>query len=145
MLAMPETEEHAIRQLASYEVRPEALERCLAAIREFVAYVRVNEPGTLRYEVWQERAKATRFVHAFIFRDVEAQRIHSQSPEVKRFAAVLYPECLAPVEFTDFQPVASNADPRPSPGWDTTRGTSGPPETVSPRRLTRVPRPTEPR
>jgi hypothetical protein len=26
-----------IRQIASYQVKPEALDRCLAAIREFVA------------------------------------------------------------------------------------------------------------
>jgi hypothetical protein len=34
-----------IRELASYEVRPKALEQCLAAIQEFVAYVRSAEPG----------------------------------------------------------------------------------------------------
>ena len=43
-----------IRQLARYQVKAESLERCLAAIHEFVAYVRANESGTLRYDVWQE-------------------------------------------------------------------------------------------
>jgi quinol monooxygenase YgiN len=97
-----------IRQLARYQVRPEALERCLAAIREFVAYVRAKEPDTLRYEVWQEHEDPTRFVHIFVFRDADADQRHSESPEVKKFAAVLYPECLAPVEFIDYHQVVSN-------------------------------------
>jgi quinol monooxygenase YgiN len=97
-----------IRQLARYQVRPESLDRCLAAIREFVAYVRANEPGMLRYDVWQEEADPTRFVHIFTFRDAEADRIHSESSEVKKFAAVLYPECLAPVEFVDYTQFISN-------------------------------------
>ncbi len=105
------SEKREIRQLARYQVRPEALERCLAAIHEFVAYVRANEPGTLRYEVWQEQSDPTRFVHIFIFRDTEADRIHSESAEVKKFAATLYPECLAPVEFIDYQQVVSNTEP----------------------------------
>ncbi len=111
-MAKSETERHEIRQLARYQVRSEALERCLAAIHEFVAYVRANEPGTLRYEVWQERDEPTRFVHIFVFRDAEADRIHSESQEVKKFAAVLYPECLAPVEFIDYQQVVSNTESR---------------------------------
>jgi quinol monooxygenase YgiN len=94
--------------LARYQVRPEALERCLAAIHEFVGYVRANEPGTLRYEVWQEQGDPTRFVHIFIFRDAEAGRKHSESPEVKKFAGILYPDCPAPVEFIDYRQVASN-------------------------------------
>ena len=104
-----ESDRREIRQLARYQVRPEALERCLAAIHEFVAYVRANEPGTLRYEVWQEQADPTRFVHIFLFRDAEADRIHSESQAVKNFSAILYPECLAPVEFIDYQQVVSNA------------------------------------
>ncbi len=107
-MAEPKTEVHEIRQLARYQVRPESLERCLAAIHEFVAYVAANEPGTLRYEVWQERGDPTRFTHIFVFRDAEADRIHSESAEVKKFAAVLYPECLAPVEFIDYRQVVSN-------------------------------------
>jgi quinol monooxygenase YgiN len=100
-----------IRQLARYEVRPQALERCLAAIQEFVAYVRANEPGTLRYEVWQEADQPTRFVHSFVFRDPEADRAHSESAAVKRFASILYPECLAPVEFVDYTQLATNQTP----------------------------------
>ena len=105
---MTDSSDREIRQLARYQVRPEALEQCLAAIREFVAYVRASEPGTLRYEVWQELDDPTRFVHIFIFRDGEADRIHSESPEVKRFAGILYPNCLAPVEFVDYRQVAAN-------------------------------------
>jgi quinol monooxygenase YgiN len=110
-MASPVSETREIRQLARYQVHPEALEKCLAAIHKFVAYVRANEPGTLRYEVWQEDNDPTRFVHIFIFRDAEADRIHSESRQVKEFAAVLYPECLAPVEFIDYQQVVSNREP----------------------------------
>ena len=73
-----------IRELARYEIRPEALEQCLAAIHEFVAYVRASEPGALRYEVWQEAERPTRFVH-------------------------IYPNCLAPVEFVEYRQVDANA------------------------------------
>jgi hypothetical protein len=30
---------------------------------------------------------------------------------VKKFASILYPECLAPVEFIDYTQVAANVDP----------------------------------
>jgi len=96
-----------IRQLAHYEVKPESLGKCLAAINEFVAYVKRAEPGTLRYEVWQQKEHPTRFTHLFIFRDAAADRAHSESAEVKKFAEVLYPECLQPVEFVDYEQVVS--------------------------------------
>lgn len=98
-----------IHELARYEVRPEALERCLAAIHEFVAYVRANESGALRYEVWQEAEHPTRFVHIFVWKDAEANRVHGESAAVKRFASVLYPSCVAPVEFTEYAQVDANA------------------------------------
>jgi quinol monooxygenase YgiN len=98
-----------IRQLARYEVRPAALERCLAAIHEFVAYVRANESGALRYEVWQETDHPARFVHIFVWRDEEANRIHGESAAVKKFAGILYPNCLAPVEFIEYRQVDANA------------------------------------
>jgi len=108
IMASPVSARSEVRQLARYQVRPETLERCLAAIHEFVRYVRLNEPGTLTYEVWQEEEDPTRFVHRFVFRDAEAEQIHSESAEVKAFAAILYPACLAPVEFTDYREVTTN-------------------------------------
>lgn len=107
-MASSDSKSGEIRQLARYQVRPESVDLCLAAIHEFVAYVRANETGTLRYEVWQEGNDPTRFVHIFIFRDVEADRIHSESAAVKKFSSILYPQCLAPVEFINYQHVVSN-------------------------------------
>jgi len=97
-----------VRQLASYQVRPEAVDRVLGAIREFVAYVKANEPGTLRYEAWQEKNDPTRFSHIFVFRDADAEHAHSESSAVKKFAGTLYPECLVPVQFIDHVEIASN-------------------------------------
>jgi quinol monooxygenase YgiN len=98
-----------IHELARYEVRLEALKQCLAAIEEFVAYVRANEPGALRYEVWQESEHPTRFVHIFVWRDEAANRLHGESAAVKKFAGILYPNCLAPVEFIEYRQVDANA------------------------------------
>jgi hypothetical protein len=47
-----------IHELARYEVRPEALDEVIAAIHEFVAYVRENEAGALRYEVSRRRGES---------------------------------------------------------------------------------------
>ena len=98
-----------IHELARYEVRPEALDQCLAAIHEFVSYVRANEPGALRYEVWQEKDHPTRFVHIFVWKDEAANRIHGESAAVKKFARTLYPKCLAPVEFIAYEQIDANA------------------------------------
>jgi len=98
-----------IHELARYEVRPESLEQCLAAIHEFVAYVRDHEPGALRYEVWQEAGHPTRFVHLFVWKGEAANRAHGESAAVKKFAGILYPNCLAPVEFTEYRQVDANA------------------------------------
>src|SRR6476620_4670730 len=92
-----------IHELARYEVRPDALDDVIAAIHEFVAYVKANEPGALRYDVWQEEKDPTRFVHLFIWRDESANRVHGESAAVKKFASILYPECLAPVEFIPYR------------------------------------------
>jgi quinol monooxygenase YgiN len=98
-----------IHELARYEVRPESLEQCLAAIHEFVAYIRANEPGALRYEVWQDAEHPTRFVHLFVWKDAEANRIHGESAAVKKFASILYPNCVAQVEFVEYKQVDANA------------------------------------
>lgn len=98
-----------IHELARYEVRADALEEVISAIHEFVAHVRENEEGALRYEVWQESEHPTRFVHLFVWRDEEANRLHGDSAAVKKFAGILYPKCLAPVEFVQYRQLDANA------------------------------------
>ena len=87
---------------ARFEVQREALEVCKLAIQEFVEYVRANEPGTLLYTSLQEKENPARFLHYFIFRDEQARELHSSSDGVNRFTSILYPNLVAPVEFTEY-------------------------------------------
>jgi quinol monooxygenase YgiN len=94
--------------IAQYRVEAHAVESVKAAISEFVAYIKANEPGTKLYAAWQQKDDATRFVHFFIFDDEAAHAVHGQSQAVKRFESVYTPELLGGgVVFTDFNLVAS--------------------------------------
>jgi quinol monooxygenase YgiN len=99
----------AIYQTASYQVKPQAVEKVKRAIEEFVKYVKANEPGTQMYVAWQQKEDPTRFMHLFIFRDSDAQTVHSESEAVKRFEVIYSPELVGgDVVFTDFDQVATN-------------------------------------
>jgi quinol monooxygenase YgiN len=100
----------SIYQTAHYQVKANAVERVKEAIKEFVAYVKANEPGTELYTSWQEKDDPTRFVHLFIFDNEAAHEAHGQSSAVRAFEAVYSPELVGgPVIFTDYLEVASNS------------------------------------
>jgi len=101
----------AVYMTARFKVKPESLETCRQAIGEFVDYVRANKPETRLYESVQETGDATSFLHYFVFEDEAARDRHSNSDGVRRFTSILYPELLAPVEFTEYRLVASIAQP----------------------------------
>ena len=96
-----------IYQTARFRIRPDALPAWQSAIEDFLAYIRANEPGTLHYISLQEQDDPTSFVHYLVFRDEVARQMHAKSDAVKRFTDVLYPETVAPVEFTEYVVVAS--------------------------------------
>ena len=103
MLAMP------IYTIAEYQVRPSGVEKVKEAIREFVPYVKAEEPGTRMYLAWQQKDDPTRFVHFFIFENEAAHQAHGASEAVKRFEAAYRPELSGgDVAFTDYELVASN-------------------------------------
>jgi hypothetical protein len=78
------------------------------AIHEFVAYVgSVSRCAALRSVAGG--GAPPRFVHIFVWRDAEANRIHGESAAVKKFAGILYPSCVAPVEFIEYKQVDANA------------------------------------
>ncbi|HXA43306.1 MAG TPA: antibiotic biosynthesis monooxygenase family protein [Candidatus Solibacter sp.] len=98
-----------IYQTAEWQVRPEAVEKCAQAVRDFVDYVRANEPGTEMYLAWQRQDDPTRFLHFFIFADEAAQTTHSESAAVAKFEETYRPELVGgDVVFTDFNLVARN-------------------------------------
>ena len=98
-----------IYQTATYQVKPEAVEKVKRAIEEFVRYVQANEPGTRMYVAWQQQDTPARFMHLFIFEDAVAQNAHSESEAVKRFESIYSPELVGgEVVFTDFNLVATN-------------------------------------
>jgi quinol monooxygenase YgiN len=96
-----------IYQTGGYRVKATGVEKVKAAIKDFVAYVQANEPGTKMYLAWQQTDDPTHFLHLFIFEDEVAQVRHGQSEAVKRFEAIYAPELVVDeVEFTDFEMVA---------------------------------------
>jgi quinol monooxygenase YgiN len=96
-----------IHMTARFEVQPDKLAMCERAIREFVEYVRANEPDTLLYASLQEKENPNRYLHYFVFRDERARETHSSSDAVNRFTGSLYPNLVAPVEFTEFNILGS--------------------------------------
>jgi quinol monooxygenase YgiN len=98
-----------IYQIATYQVTPDGVDAVRTAIKEFVAYVRDNEPGTTMYAAWQEQGDPTKFAHLFIFADEKAHTAHGESQAVRRFEDVYQPDLAAgPVVFTDYHLVADN-------------------------------------
>jgi len=104
-----------IFQTGGYHVKPQAVEKVKKAIKEFVAYIQQDEPGTQMYLAWQQTDDPTHFLHLFIFEDEAAQVRHGESEAVKRFEAVYGPELVEEeVEFTDYVMVAGKRDSRRS-------------------------------
>ncbi|HLW51742.1 MAG TPA: antibiotic biosynthesis monooxygenase [Candidatus Angelobacter sp.] len=96
-----------IYQTGGYRVKASGVEKVKKAIKEFVAYVQANEPGTQMYLAWQQEDDPTVFLHLFIFADAAAQKRHGQSEAVKRFEAVYSPELAGgEVVFTDYEMIA---------------------------------------
>jgi quinol monooxygenase YgiN len=92
-----------IHQTAYFVVRDDARDACEKIIREFVEYVRDHEPDTLLYTSLQEKENPNHFLHYFIFRDENARDRHARSEAVERFTSILYPNLIAPVEFTEYE------------------------------------------
>ena len=99
----------SIYMTARFEAQKDKLAICEEAIREFVEYIRANEPDTLLYTSLQDKGHPTHFIHYFIFRDEKAREIHSNSKAVNRFTNILYPNLVAPVEFTECQLLTTTA------------------------------------
>ena len=107
-----------IYQTGGYRVKPSAVNKVKQAIKDFVEYVRTNEPGTLMYLAWQEKNDPTHFLHLFIFADEAAQARHGESDAVKRFESIYSPELVGgEVVFTDFELISGKPAPEQWARW----------------------------
>jgi len=97
----------AICKMARFRVKHEAVRQCTSAIREFVAHIKQNEPGTRLYISLQDPRDKTRFLHLMVFKDTVAERRHRTSAAVKKFTGVIYPQAIELPEFGDLRLVTS--------------------------------------
>lgn len=96
-----------IYQTGEYRVKPSGVDKVKRAIKDFVAYVQANEPGTHMYLAWQQKDDPTHFLHLFIFENAAAQARHGQSEAVRKFETVYSPELAGVgVIFTDYEMIA---------------------------------------
>ena len=95
---------------ARFTVKAESVDKCSAAIEEFVDHVTRFEPQTRMYFSMVEAENETSFLHFFSFEDEEAEEHHANSEAVQKFTSIVYPECLSPVEFTSYRLVASSEE-----------------------------------
>ena len=97
----------AVYQTGAYQVKPAAVEKVKAAIKEFCAYVEANESGSQMYLAWQQKDDPTKFVHLFIFADAAARENHGQSSAVAKFKSVYTPELVGgAVKFTEYEMIS---------------------------------------
>ncbi len=96
-----------IHKTAKYTVQPDKLDECLAAINDFIDYIKANEPGTLQYTSYQQTEDPNSFVHFMSFEDDAAEQAHGSSEGVATFTGALYPRLVGEVEFTEYRVVTS--------------------------------------
>lgn len=97
----------AIYMAARWQCNAGAEATVRAALEEFVAAIRDNEPGTQLYTALQGTEDPTQFMTYFIFEDEAARQFHRSTDWVTRFTEIIYPENVEPVEFTEYRLVAS--------------------------------------
>ena len=95
---------------ARYQVRPEAVEKCVKAVQTLVNYVKENEPVTLFYLANQEIMDPTRFFHILVFENELGLKKHQTSLASKIFVETVYPLALKPLEFMEYNIFASKTE-----------------------------------
>lgn len=83
-------------RIARFQVRPGQDSQALEVVRTFVGKIGESEPGTLRYESYQEVEQPARFLHVMEFADAAAEEVHEGTAHVKAFVDALHPLCETP-------------------------------------------------
>lgn len=91
----------------NYEVKKENLDKAKEAVSEFVEQIKLNEPGTLLYNSYNEKLNEYAFVHIMRFKDADSELKHRTTGYVKLFVDKLYPLCEVEPKFTELNLIAA--------------------------------------
>ena len=97
----------AIYMTAQYQVPSDFIEQTKANIRQLVEHVKTHEPLTTIYIAQQEILNPSKFIHILRFEDETALTVHQNSPASARFVKTVYPETLKPIEFMEYNLIAT--------------------------------------
>jgi quinol monooxygenase YgiN len=85
-----------LTKLVRYQVRRDAVDAARAATLKFADEVRRKEGATARFDVYQEAADPTRFVHVVAFRAAAGEKYHEGTAWRKAWLATVGPLCAEP-------------------------------------------------
>ena len=90
-----------IYKMATYRVDVEKIPAVLEAIETLEEAICSYEPGTLRYESFQQSDDPGRFVHIMIFKNPQSEDEHRTSDHIRSFTDFLYPVCIEKPVFSE--------------------------------------------
>ena len=92
---------------AQYQVYPNKVNKTKDSIRQLVRHVKLHEPLTTIYIAQQQILNPSKFMHILRFEDEAALKIHQSSPASAQFVQTVYPQTLNPIEFMEYNLIAT--------------------------------------
>ena len=92
---------------AQYQVKPAKVEQTKDSVRQLVKHVKMHEPLTSIYIAQQEVLNPSKFMHVLRFEDETALAAHQSSPASAHFVKTVYPATLKPMEFMEYNLIAT--------------------------------------
>ena len=96
-----------IYMTAQYQVYPNKVNKTKDSIRQLVRHVKLHEPLTTIYIAQQQILNPSKFIHILRFEDEAALKIHQSSPASAQFVQTVYPQTLNPIEFMEYNLIAT--------------------------------------
>ena len=96
-----------IYMTAQYQVYSNKVNRTKDSIRQLVQHVKLHEPLTTIYLAQQQILNPSKFMHILRFEDELALKVHQSSPASANFVQSVYPETLQPIDFMEYNLIAT--------------------------------------
>ena len=96
-----------ITRIVQYKVKKKKLDKVKTVISEYIETVRKNEPGTIAYEVYQEKDDPASIVHVMSFVDKNAEKTHDTNEHVKKLKKILVPISKGKAVYTTLNKIQS--------------------------------------